>query len=97
MNEELTRKQFERGVALMDSKLEDNWIYGVDPDTLDMSSAFKCVLGQFFGGYFEGREWLGIEYGMGHEYGFDTVYGQEGYNYLTSLWWNLLTERRNKA
>lgn len=83
------------GVALLDRENE-GWWANIDLDTLDINSHRDCVLGQLYGGYNRGREALGIEYGCGDIYGFDT-YDRGGSVILNELWVEVITARRATA
>ncbi len=60
-----------RGIMLLDEKAPE-WREKFDPETLDMLYIGGCVLYQVFGGFTEGLEALGINYGgLEFDYGFD--------------------------
>ncbi len=60
-----------RGIMLLDEKKPD-WRDSFDPESLNMLYIGGCVLYQVFGGYTEGLDALGINYGgLEFEYGFD--------------------------
>jgi hypothetical protein len=50
-------EEVRRGIALLDEHA-DGWRSKFNPDTLDMSRADVCTLGQVRGSYVEGLEWL---------------------------------------
>lgn len=72
------------GYALIESR-KPGWVFDVDTTRLDMRNPSKCILGQLYGSYLDGRDDLGIPCGNGEHYGLDC-------NYAVGNDWNLLTE-----
>lgn len=83
------------GVALLDQHNE-GWWADVDLATLRMTSHIDCVLGQLYGSYDRGRDALGIEYGCGDLYGFDT-YQHGMFDTLDVMWAEIIQARRATA
>lgn len=75
---EYTRHEAEkavlRGAVALTAHFEGSvcWVDEVDPDTLDMYSITRCVLGQVFGDWNEGLTALRINPEDAVKYGFDT-------------------------
>lgn len=83
MNENVSR-----GISLLDQEVP-GWRDKIDWDKLDMSNCFRCILGQLFGEYAEGVDYLRV---TGAIYGFDIKPYQtreehvESFAILTELW-----------
>lgn len=82
------------GAAFLDERWP-GWWKRVNSRTLNVESCLNCVLGQLFGSYQEGMDWVSDM--TGHKfacrYGFAT--GTMGnYKLLTELWVEVLTQRR---
>jgi hypothetical protein len=60
----------DRGAALLDQQ-RPSWRDKVNVSTLDMSDGSWCVLGQAFGGYYEGRVRLRIDSHKATDHGFN--------------------------
>lgn len=74
-----------RGIELLDQQVPD-WRERIDWDRLRMGHGCACVLGQLYGSYFNGIEWLQI---TGQDYGFDVSWMKptfDDYRRLTDLW-----------
>lgn len=68
--------------ALTAQFFSDNWVDGIDLDSLDLGHIFHCVLGQLFGGFLDAPSSL---YKNREEYGFYTPHA-DLYPLLTGLW-----------
>jgi hypothetical protein len=53
-------KRVARGMKLLDKKGPKNWRAQVDLNRLNMSHADRCVLGQVYGGFWNGLSRLGL-------------------------------------
>lgn len=62
-----------KGAELLDEHGPENWREMIDIGTLSITSCERCVLGQVFGGYGIGREFLGISPSKAAQYGFATL------------------------
>lgn len=67
------RERVAKGVALLD-EYDSGWRLEVDVEKLDIMDERLCILGQTFGDYFEGKDYLGITADYGSGYGFDVYY-----------------------
>lgn len=67
-------KFVELGANLMDEKSDTRWFEGINTETLDMSQAESCILGQHFEGYSAGVFELGLTLNNAWEYGFNLPY-----------------------
>lgn len=99
------------GVALLDAVEGPDWHLRIDLDELDVSDSDWCVLGQLYGSWSEGLEYLTeqAKRGVGNfslpsaQFGF-TAWdeqaingGREEYNRLTDVWHAVITHRRGSA
>lgn len=64
----------ERGARLLDEK-NPGWAWDINLDKLDMSSCYRCVLGQLYDGYSYGLGQIGLLHEIDWEYGFDAMTG----------------------
>lgn len=77
-----------RGIELLDREVPD-WREKIDWDRLNMADCFRCILGQLFGEYAEGVDYLKI---TGAVHGFDVRPYQtreehvKSFEILTDLW-----------
>lgn len=76
-----------RGAALLDERLP-GWRNHVHPETLDLSSACGCVLGELFGDYERGCGILGLTPRDARWFGF--MEGRTRFAALTAGWRRLL-------
>lgn len=66
----------DRGIALLNERLDPDWVSEINLDTLDIADATDCVLGQLYGWYGTGLDELDLlKYDVPvwrepHEYGF---------------------------
>lgn len=84
----------ERGAALLDERAP-GWATKVDLETFVLADCKRCVLGQVFFSYFNGRDTLGLSMHEGTEHGFD-VYGRDTHLYapLEQDWRLAILSRR---
>lgn len=62
------------GVALLDEKGPEGWRTRVNPDTLDLTSDYVCVLGLVYGSFREGMMVLGLSgHATAARYGFAAI------------------------
>lgn len=90
----------------MDTKVP-GWVDGVDLDSLDLSSNYKCVLGQTTGSFTAGMirvfGFMGARGSVAVEHGFDADKSQSfsdidrEYEALTAAWREEIAERREKV
>ncbi len=62
----------DEGVRLLD-QVRPGWYDEINTETLDIASAYRCVLGQLYGDFVAGVEALNIPSG-GETYGFNAPY-----------------------
>ena len=62
-----------KGAELLDERGPENWREMIHLGTLSITSCQKCILGQVFGEYAGGREFLGISPFDAPHYGFAGV------------------------
>lgn len=68
-------------------KVPPNWRTLIDPETLDAANVECCPLGQLFGGYSEGRRFLGLESTKSTmRLGFDYFTDKEDPEDLATVW-----------
>jgi hypothetical protein len=70
VSDELLRERVERGAEYLDEDWPD-WPERIDLETLDLNGGDRCVLGQLFGGFREGREILGLSLAVTRVLGFN--------------------------
>lgn len=73
-----------RGVALLDRKAP-GWVDRIDLDTLELSSAFDCVLGQLYRGFGAGMYALNLDRESAMAHGFLTS-NMDFYDELQAEW-----------
>ena len=85
-----------RGVALLNSKVPD-WRDSVNPDTLNLSNGFSCVLAQLFGSYEIGLKKLNLTAAQGRDHGFEVgsihrllplIHGSGKMYEVLTAWWS---------
>lgn len=98
----------ERGAALLDKK-RPGWWKRISLDELDITSCFRCVLGQEYQPevppeastpYDAARDALGLSPAVSAELGFDPRFGDNwkvSARALTEAWRELITARREAA
>jgi len=92
------------GIELLDTELSD-WYRDIDTDTLTMNSGCNCILGQMYGDYIEGSEYLYSKYNTDKEdipileyminHGFEGTHWSE-YGIL-QRYWTSEVEKRERA
>jgi hypothetical protein len=81
-----------RGAMVLDEHAP-GWHQRIDLEKLDISSPFRCVLGQVFGHYIEGL--VSLNMGASQPFGFAaTAYDENPA--LTGLWRALISQRRER-
>lgn len=89
-----------QGMALLDEKHGPDWVWRINLDTLVMSHACQCVLGQLYpkeeqlGGYWGAKRALGLEHHETIGYGF-MCDGNE-WGALTPAWKAAISARRSE-
>lgn len=75
-----------RGLELLRQEYGENWVEQITPESLDLASVSRCVLGQVFGNYNEAIARIDgdLEAEGGAAFGFDTE--GESYEDLTDAW-----------
>jgi hypothetical protein len=76
MNNAETRKEqaaVDRLIPILD-KLAPDWRDRVDGARLDLGDGCNCILGQVFGGYWEGKERIYPLIGGAHEWRYQELY-----------------------
>lgn len=79
-----------RGVQLLDI-VRPGWWQEIDTLILDIVHPWRCILGQLYGSYIQGKRALGF-YGGPHGYVSGSAYGFAGVP--TELWLTVINERR---
>lgn len=86
-------EEVQKGAALLDEK-KPGWKQAINLSTLNLNRPERCVLGQVYGHYYNGREELGLDIFGAESYGFDIpikdiVPGI--YDSLTETWKSVIT------
>lgn len=84
----------DRGAALLDER-RPGWWEDVDVRTLDMGGCWSCVLGQVFGEYHDGTEWLGVPADTWSVQWLGFEGSEQDYDVLTILWRAAINRRRH--
>lgn len=103
---ETMEQRVNRGAALLDEK-RPGWWKSVDLARLDLNHCERCVLGQLFGDYKEGRSALCLLSGLSNsvKWSFDCGFtlvgpdvdcGDEEMEKLTQAWTKLIQQRREQ-
>lgn len=64
MNISLRAQRVYAGIAVMDEKNGEGWVFKVDPNYLDMASTCNCVIGQMYS-----KEWPYEDFSNPFDYG----------------------------
>jgi len=72
-----------RGIALLDAYGPADWRERINLYTLDIQHSDVCVLGQLYGSYSKGADYLGFDTEDGAKYGFATTFN---YRMLNKRW-----------
>lgn len=85
-----------RGIALLEEKYGHDWYMMIDLDRLKLSSSTRCVLGQIYGDFGQGKEALGLYFQEARDCGFAQVTRtdktfEEVYQPLQDTWVSVLT------
>lgn len=91
------KAEVEKGIKLLDEKVP-GWRERIDPDSLDMSDCFQCILGQLFGSFSDGSKKLGFVWlGNTEDFGFEVKqrFAPLPYDELTNLWKKELEKRHD--
>ena len=87
---EMARSEVAAGMALLDSH-RPNWRRLVDPASIDIGDGAVCALGQIFGSYSNGLQYLHDRGATElNKHGFHSSAGGPGHSTLTAQWKEML-------
>jgi len=83
------------GMDVLDKKVP-GWECRIDPDTLDLASCQRCILGQIYGDYVDGRRTLELTDTVHHGFTLSALVGgqrKREWEFLTKTWLRVLRKR----